>query len=323
MPAVKRFIGKQGWSALRKGLNRQNDHHLAEEIENLSLGLLLKLFALLGIALGFAIIVSPVRPIAFKILYYLAFLVVVVFPFVTVMRGSVKRFLGFNAGHYGEGTTGEALSRLMDHGYFVYHRLATKAFAIDHVVIGPAGVFAVQTISRARLKETGSAGDRVRVEGSKLIFPDDTDESVLPLARKEARRLFEFLREAVQDDIPVFPVVALPGWSIEGGGWISDGRSRCLVFNPRGAMTFIAGGGELLKPDLVKELAFKVQQRSRTTEPDKALPLDGTVRDGSGDETENADEDLAALSGIYCTDEEEDRGRKSNTVEFRRPRKAI
>jgi hypothetical protein len=52
-------------------------------------------------------------------------------------------------GYDGELATAQELNQLMRHGYYVFHDLQAENFNIDHIVIGPAGVFAVETKSRS------------------------------------------------------------------------------------------------------------------------------------------------------------------------------
>jgi hypothetical protein len=50
----------------------------------------------------------------------------------------------------GELATAEELNQLMRYGYYVYHDFPADRFNIDRVVIGPAGVFAVETKTRSK-----------------------------------------------------------------------------------------------------------------------------------------------------------------------------
>lgn len=54
--------------------------------------------------------------------------------------------LGFDA----EAATGEELNQLARRGFWVFHDVPGERFNIDHVVVGPTGVFAVETKGRSK-----------------------------------------------------------------------------------------------------------------------------------------------------------------------------
>lgn len=53
-------------------------------------------------------------------------------------------------GWEGELATGEQLNRLYAQGYDVFHDIDGGGFNIDHVAVGPAGVFAIETKARVK-----------------------------------------------------------------------------------------------------------------------------------------------------------------------------
>jgi hypothetical protein len=75
-------------------------------------------------------------------------------------------------GYEGEVATGQELNQLMLHGYHVYHDFVADKFNIDHLVVGPAGVFAVETKARAKPTSNNRKEDaHVSYDGRCLHFP--------------------------------------------------------------------------------------------------------------------------------------------------------
>ena len=114
----------------------------------------------------------------------------------------------------------------------VIHDIRAKGFNIDHVVITPAGVFAVETKSRLKPPAgNGAAAVKVKYNGKQLEFPGWTETKPIEQAERQARWLANYLREATGESFPVFAVLALPGWFIENTARVTDGMVR--VINPK------------------------------------------------------------------------------------------
>jgi hypothetical protein len=61
---------------------------------------------------------------------------------------SLRRIL--RLGYEGEVAVAQELNQLMRQGYYVFHDFVADGFNIDHVIIGPTGVYAVETKARAK-----------------------------------------------------------------------------------------------------------------------------------------------------------------------------
>ena len=114
----------------------------------------------------------------------------------------------------------------------IIHDIRAKDFNIDHVVVTPVGVFAVETKSRLK-PPAGNGADAVKVKynGKQLEFPGWTETKPIEQAARQARWLADHLRQATGESFPVFPVLALPGWYIENTARITNEMVR--VINPK------------------------------------------------------------------------------------------
>ena len=66
-----------------------------------------------------------------------------------VFRRVFFRFRNLNRGERGELTVAESLEQLRTIGYRPIHDIVGKGFNIDHVLVGPAGVFVIETKFRS------------------------------------------------------------------------------------------------------------------------------------------------------------------------------
>jgi hypothetical protein len=88
-------------------------------------------------------------------------------------------------------------------------------------VIGPAGVFVVETKYRTKK----SRGDEVRWDGSRLLIGGFEDRGPVDQAERNARDIRGELK-ADGLDVPVIPVVVFPGWWVvgpkRGDSWVTN-----------------------------------------------------------------------------------------------------
>jgi len=148
-------------------------------------------------------------------------------------------------GRDGERTVGQELEKLRAHGYRIYHDFLADGFNIDHIVVGPTGVFTINTKTISKPKNPDAKidydGSVVRIPGTKL----DRD----PIAQAKAER--DFLRNWIKYNAnriaPVRAAVVFVGWYTakrpEG--------AEVWVLNTTGLMSFIQNErSELLQDDI-------------------------------------------------------------------------
>jgi hypothetical protein len=112
----------------------------------------------------------------------------------------------------GERIVGQLLEDLRAIGCKVYHDICEDGFNIDHVIIGPHGVFSIETKTPSMPKEGGAVafdGKGVTVAGYK------PDRDPVVQARACARRLREILREMSGMEPAVTPVVLYVNWWVD------------------------------------------------------------------------------------------------------------
>lgn len=145
-----------------------------------------------------------------------------------------------------EQMTGQLLNRLIGPNCIVAHDLPCDGFNIDHIVIAPRAVYAVET--KSFRKPRGSSDDthyKVTYDGEALRFPDWRVNAPVIQARRQAQWLARYLGESLGREIPVTAAIALPGWWIDRTD--ESKRSDVRVFTPMGkGADFLLAGQEVL-----------------------------------------------------------------------------
>jgi len=165
------------------------------------------------------------------------------------MRSFVRHWDARNKARDGliaEQMTGQLLNRLIGPNCIVAHDLPCDGFNIDHIVIAPRAVYAVETKSFRKPRDsTDDSHYKVTYDGIALRFPDWKDDAPITQARRQAQWLARHLRESLGREVPVVPAVALPGWWIERTD--AAKQSDVCVFTPMGrGAEFLLGGKEVL-----------------------------------------------------------------------------
>jgi hypothetical protein len=159
----------------------------------------------------------------------------------------------------GERSVAETLDSLRDLGYRVLHDVPAPSFNLDHVLVGPQGIFLIETktFSKpvARNARIEYDGTRVTIEGR----PPGRDP--VQQAMASARWLAELLEEMAGRRCFVRPVVLFPGWYVDHSR--RTGPAVVWVLNPKGLEGFIEQEPTRLSPENVNVIAFHLSQYAR------------------------------------------------------------
>ena len=167
----------------------------------------------------------------------------------------IRRIRAIRQGIEGEKSVGQLLEVLRERQYLVFHDIKEDDFNIDHALIGPAGVFAIETrtISKpeGRDAKVFYDGERVLIDG---IAPS---RDPVAQAMRSADHLKKILEQATGLKIPpVRPVVLFPGW------YVKEQRkgTRVWVLNPKVLPSFIEQEPQILSDEEIKQLGFFLSQ---------------------------------------------------------------
>jgi hypothetical protein len=133
-----------------------------------------------------------------------------------IKHGKLRR--RYKQGMEAEIAVAQNLLPLMADGCMVFHDFPADGFNIDHIVVAPNAVFAIETKSRKKGKGRDSA--KVTYNGRSLTYPQageskPVETKPIEQALRQAQWLTNFLSKAAGDPVTVIPVLALPGWFVE------------------------------------------------------------------------------------------------------------
>lgn len=171
------------------------------------------------------------------------------------LRKKLNASWNYRLGALGEHVVARELDQLMREGYRVYHDVQFDGWNIDHVVIGPKGVFAVETKTWRKPPKGSKLQAKVVFDGQGLVRPGQkSDTRAIDQARRNARSLEGWIAKAAAEEIQIVPVVALPGWALE-----IERYGDVAVFSATNmGEPMIGRGKENLTPQQVQRITFQL-----------------------------------------------------------------
>ena len=158
----------------------------------------------------------------------------------------VRRRLGaLRLGLAGEKVVGQLLETLRTQGCQVFHDIPGEGFNVDHVVVGPQGVFAIETKT---FSKPARGESKVTYDGDKMaVNGREPDRNPLVQARACRDWLSDLLLETTAKRFKVRGVVLLPGW------WVEPPKERpdVWVLNPKALAAFVGHEPIVLRDDEV------------------------------------------------------------------------
>jgi hypothetical protein len=161
----------------------------------------------------------------------------------------------------GERAVGQFLERLREQGFNVFHDVVGKGFNVDHVLIGPQGVFTIET--KTWSKPTNKRAE-VIVDGDKLkIGTSEPQRDPIIQAKAQAGWLRSLLAESTGKTFDVRPAVLFPGWFISNApGTLRD----VWVLEPKALPAFLEKQPVRISPEDVKLASFHLSRFIRATQ---------------------------------------------------------
>lgn len=122
-------------------------------------------------------------------------------------------------GWFGERMTAEELEPLKMQGWQIFHDVPAESgkqeFNIDHVLIGPGGVFSIETKMRRKGNaRPGREEHIVRYDGKELSWPWTEDRYGLDQAARNSKWLQDWLQLMTGERIEVWPILVFPCWYV-------------------------------------------------------------------------------------------------------------
>ena len=115
---------------------------------------------------------------------------------------------------------GHQLQRIASTHGRAYHDIPTSAGIVDHVLVGPGGVYAINVIAKRHLKKAS-----VQLHENELGFSNTEKTVSIVRVIATTKRLEKEFRKLTGKNIRVRSVIAVPGWDIRD----QSGNDHLLV----------------------------------------------------------------------------------------------
>jgi len=198
-------------------------------------------------------------------LIVLAFVATLIPAIRWALRG-LMRYRDDRLGYLGERFVGDCLAPLKRQGWYVIHAVPCEAggkkFNIDHVAVGPSGVWAIETKTRRKGRaRPGFEPQKVLFDGKQLIWPWGEDSWGPEQARNRSEWLQEWLFKRTGIRVEARPVLALPGWYV-----VDKARAALRVVKPEWLSEDLPKAGSVLTDTQIDLIARQLDQRCRDVE---------------------------------------------------------
>jgi hypothetical protein len=168
----------------------------------------------IGLALPFlSAIPNPARD-AIAVALILTAFVICTRRYYKRIRERSNCYLGF----FGERYVGEVLEPLKAKGWFIFHDVpfvgATSNYNLDHVAVGPTGVWVVETKTFRKASTRGKEEATVNYDGEKVEWPWDEDRKSVEQAARNVQSLRDWLEKQTGKIYPIAGVLTAPGYYV-------------------------------------------------------------------------------------------------------------
>lgn len=158
----------------------------------------------------------------------------------------------------GELIVAEKLNDLRQLGYKVYNDIVAEGFNIDHVLIGPAGIFTVETKT---YRKDNSKDCQIYYNGQ-IIKIDNFDISKMKDPIKQAKGEKYWLERRLNkyfNNLHIRPVVVFPGWYINS----SISNAEVMVCNENSLLSIIKKEKQILNSDQINKISIYLEDYLR------------------------------------------------------------
>jgi hypothetical protein len=181
---------------------------------------------------------------------------IVVVPIAYIKTRRVRKEISLiRTGRLGEEAVGQFLDeKLRPAGYQILHDIPGDGFNVDHIIVGPAGIFTIETKTRSK----PIRGDvRIKFDGTTIVIDGfEQDRNPVTQANAQARWLSNLLAEMTSKRFPIKPVVLFPGWFVE----MTNPTSELWVLNENALLKFIANEKPRLSQEEVAMITYHLKQ---------------------------------------------------------------
>ena len=170
--------------------------------------------------------------------------------------------------YQGERYVAEELNRVLANGFHIFNDVPFERCNMDHVLVGPTGVFVIETKTKRKpLTKKQEKHREVIFDGTALEFPHCRDPRALERVRRNRDQLSRWLTSATADRICAEGILTIPGWSV-----VNVGNSDIYVVNPKQIRRLILSCDRFrLSPAEVHRACYQLEQKCKLAADNVAL----------------------------------------------------
>jgi hypothetical protein len=168
-----------------------------------------------------------------------------------------REIRNLNQAEKGERRVSELLTQLRRKRYVAFDDLLVDQSNIDHVLVGPGGIFAIET------KAWGIFGNGcVGVDESGVLRLSNRPALKNPLrqAAASAADVAKILKDRMRRDFDVIPVLIFPGWILKG----AKAETGVVVLNDGMISEFFEARPTVLSNDQITNICSHLDQTARS-----------------------------------------------------------
>ena len=176
-----------------------------------------------------------------------------------VLSPLIRKRAAYRLGFHGERYVAEELNQLMADGFHVFHDVPFGNYNMDHVLVGPTGVFVIETKAKRKPVTRGEKKYQVVFDGKTLQFPHGQDTAALDQVERNKQTLSKWLSSATADQIKAEGIVTIPGWYVE-----RTGQSNISILNPKEIRTkIITDNRSPLTPEQIQRACHQLEEKCK------------------------------------------------------------
>ena len=170
------------------------------------------------------------------------------------MRREIRNL---NQAEKGERRVSELLTQLRRKRYVAFDDLVVDQSNIDHVLVGPGGIFAIE-MKAYSIFGNGCVG--VDESGVLRIGNKPAIKDPLHQAARSAANVAKILKERARKDFDVTPVLIFPGWTLRG----ARAETGVVVLNDGMISDFFESRPTVLSDEQITHICSHLDQTARS-----------------------------------------------------------
>ena len=168
-----------------------------------------------------------------------------------------KEIRNLNQAEKGERRVSELLTQLRRKRYVAFDDLLVDQSNIDHVLVGPGGIFAIETKAYS-VFGNGCVG--VDELGVLRLSNQPAIKDPLRQAARSAANIVKILKDRMRSDFDVTPVLIFPGWTLKG----AKAETGVVVLNDGMITEFFESRPTVLPDDQITNICSHLDQTARS-----------------------------------------------------------